>query len=76
MGLFAQNGRNSKLKRNNTTGYKGVNHIQKTGRFRAYIAPDRKQIHLGCFDTAMEAARAYNEAASLYFGEFARLNVI
>lgn len=54
--------------------YKGVSPSSKNG-WRAYIAPDRKQIHLGCFKTEEEAALAYNEAALKYFGAFAKLNI-
>jgi hypothetical protein len=31
------------------------------GKFRAQIVVDRRQEHLGCFETAEEAARAYDE---------------
>ena len=45
-------------------------------RWKAYIKVDHKQIHLGYFSNAVDAAKAYNAAALKYFGEFARLNVI
>ena len=34
------------------------------------------RITIGCFDSAEDAAHAYNEAAKYYFGDFARLNVL
>lgn len=53
--------------------YKGVS--RHRGRWRAYIAPEYKQIHLGVFDTEEMAAHAYDLGALLYFGkEYARLN--
>lgn len=55
--------------------YKGV-WLRESGRYRAMIRVRRKAYHLGHFDTAEEAASAYNKAAILHFGEFAHLNSI
>lgn len=60
--------------KDNTSGYKGV--TKRRNKWRARICVNRKHISLGCFLTKEEAARAYNEAAIIYFGEFARLNEI
>ena len=54
--------------------YKGVN--SHMGKWRAYIRISGKLHHLGYFDSQKEAARAYNEAALNYFGEFACTNEI
>ena len=44
--------------------------------WEAYINwKDRKQ-HLGFFKNELDAATVYNVAAQLFFGEFARLNII
>lgn len=70
--LFAQNSQNAKGQPNKS-GYKGVSTIPN-GRWRAYINPHGKQLHLGCFKTKEEAAKAYDAAAKHYWGELAYLN--
>ena len=70
----AENSRNRGRGKNNTSGYKGVAYTPKTGRWRAHIMVNRKGIHLGYFSTPAEAARAYDAAATKFFGEFANLN--
>jgi len=74
----AQNHYNLKIDRRNKTGYKGVyfkkNRHGNNRRPVAAIQVKGKKVHLGYYKTVQEAARAYNEAAIKYFGEFARLN--
>lgn len=70
----AENVRNSRMGKNNMSGYKGV-HFHKGGKlWRAQITVNRKVFSLGYFKTPEAAALAYNEAASKYYGEFAKLN--
>lgn len=69
-----ENGYNRKVNKNNTSGYKGVVYHKRDKRYQCSIKINGKRIHLGYFKTAIEAAKAYNEAAIKYFGEFARLN--
>jgi hypothetical protein len=52
------------------SGVKGVR-VRK-GRFIAQITVDRKQIYLGSFDEIEAAAAAYEAAAKLHYGQFAR----
>jgi hypothetical protein len=71
----AQNSANRGPYSTNKTGYKGVA-VYKNGKFTAQITVNYKKIHLGVFDNPVDAARAYNEAAKKYFGEYAKLNPI
>lgn len=68
----AENSRNRRINRNNTSGYKGV--VLEHGKYRARIKIFYKIISLGTFQTAEEAARAYDRGALKYHGPFARLN--
>ena len=66
-----QNIFNSKIKSNNTTGYKGVS--LKRNKYRARIRIGGKEINLGCFKTAKEASEAYDAAVVHHHKEFAYL---
>ena len=63
---------NSKPKRAYTK-YKGVSST-KQGTYSAHISNRYRKLSLGIFETAEEAALAYNKAAKDLFGEFAYLN--
>lgn len=67
-----QNSWNRRRRGDGITGWKGVSFSH--GKFCALIMKDGKQVFLGYFKTAEEAAKVYDEAAKLCFGEFARLN--
>lgn len=69
-----ENNRNATIQRNNTTGYRGVDYNKDHKAFRARVNVNRKSVYCRYFKTAEEAAKAYNEAALKYFGEFANLN--
>jgi hypothetical protein len=69
----AQNARNSRRPRTNTSGFKGVCFDKHTGRWRAGIYLDNKKINIGRFESAAEAHAAYAKFAELLHQEFARL---
>lgn len=71
-----ENQRNAKLKVDNTTGFKGVTYKPKrrSKQYSAYIRINGKQKYIGYFDTAEEAALAYDKVAREKFGDFALTN--
>jgi hypothetical protein len=60
----------------NMFGYRGVEWNQRSAKFRARIEPHKETRGrwLGFFDTAEEAARAYDDAAREIYGDEAYLN--
>lgn len=65
--------------RPHTSQYKGVSYYKHRTSYKKWVAEircNRKRVRLGAFESEIEAARAYNEAAKNLFGEFARLNPI
>lgn len=70
----SQNAMNRKRQSNNTSGFKGVTWNKQTERWQVMIQVDRKLERIGFFDTPEDAALAYDAAARIRFGEFARLN--
>jgi len=59
---------------NNTCGYKGVQFINRSNKYGAQIKVGTQRVWLGSFETPELAAKAYNDAALKYFGEFAFQN--
>lgn len=65
----------NRIKHGGNFKYKGISYKSDTKKhWRSRITVDGKEIVLGYFDTDIEAARKYDEAALQYFGEFARPN--
>jgi hypothetical protein len=52
-------------------GVKGVSYVSRVNKFRAYYTIGGKQIHLGYFDTLLEAKLRRQEEAKKVYGEFA-----
>jgi len=61
-------------KTSSNTGYTGV--YREHRRFRAVISINGKAKHVGMFDTAEEAAAAYNKVSKEYFGEEGKINKV
>lgn len=70
----SQNMANQGLSKANKTGFKGVFWRKERNKFVAYITIRRKRKHLGYFKEAIEAARAYDNAAKEAWGEYSILN--
>ena len=62
-----------KLRADNTTGYRGVHRWH--GKYRAKINSGGKQIHLGTFETAEQAAKAYQLAKPVYHPNFQQRSI-
>jgi len=57
-----------------TTNYKGVSFIASKNKYRVRITAKGVTHHLGFFNEAEDAAREYDRAAIIYFGQNAKLN--
>ena len=53
--------RNQRIQTNNTSGYKGVSYNKRANKYKAQVKVNYKNIYLGIFPTAVEAAIAYNK---------------
>lgn len=70
-----ENAKNRKKHRKTKSAFKGICQDMKTGRWRVRIAiAPKKRVNVGYFVTQEEAARAYDVAAKIHYGEFASLN--
>lgn len=67
--------RNTRKRRNSKTSrFKGVSRHSQNGNWVVQLHANGKPINCGSYDTELEAAFAYDDAASDLYGEFARVN--
>lgn len=70
----SQNQANSAHRRHASAPYKGVRWKKDHKKWEARIRFGGRDLHIGYFATAKEAACAYNAEAVKRFGQFARIN--
>lgn len=70
----SQNSCNKNILKKGTSEYRGVSLIKKSNKWQAVIYYNGTRKHLGLFENQQDAARAYDNAAKKYHGEFAMLN--
>lgn len=68
----SQNMYNTALRKDNTSGTKGVHWIASRGKYRVEIMFDKIKKHLGYFKDLELACLVANEAREKYHGEFVR----
>ena len=67
----SQNQANCHLRKDNTTGHKGVVRIGQYKRYKAQIKFQGREIYIGSFNNIESAMAAYATKAHELFGEFA-----
>lgn len=71
---YLRNNWNKRMNKRNKSGYKGVSFSKGNNKWRSQIQVRDKFHHIGYFKDKIEAAKAYDEAATELYGEFAWLN--
>lgn len=69
----AENGKNRKISKNNTSKFKGVFFYKKGNSWRSMIRVDGRRIFLGDFGSAEAAYEAYCKASSEFHKNFGRI---
>jgi hypothetical protein len=72
----SQQRRNCRGNSNSLSKFKGVTWHKKMQKWYARIKKLKKDVHLGYYDNEIDAAKAYNNAAKLYYGDDIRINEI
>jgi hypothetical protein len=68
----SQNNGNSKIRKDNTSGIKGVSWHKAGKKWGASISKSKKRIFLGLFSNIDDAKNVYEKEAKEYFGKFYR----
>ena len=69
----SQNQQNAGLRKDSTSGCKGVSWHRPTGQWQAYIQGEsKKRVYLGIFRRKEDAVAARKAAEKIYYGEYAR----
>jgi len=71
----SQNGANSRIRKNNSSGFKCIDWRKDKKKWRARVHIQYGSVHLGYFKTRESAAEAHEFASIMLFGEFARPNL-
>ena len=69
---YAQNNQNAKIRKDSTSGVKGVFLHKASGKWAASCQVNKKRQHLGLFATIEEAEKAVKSFRNQHHGEFAR----
>lgn len=72
----SQNNQNKLAHKSAKSKYKGVHYHKPQKKWMARLALNGKRFTLGAFNNEIDAAKAYNKAATKYFGEYACLNPV
>lgn len=67
---------NKRIQSNNKSGFKGVSLHKNTGLWVTQLSIKGKRRFVKYYKHKLDAAKAYNEVAKEYFGEYAHLNII
>lgn len=67
----AENNCNTKIRRDNSSGYKGITFDKQTNKWRAFIHFNKKTFRLGRFSDILEAVYAVKQKRKELHGEFA-----